>query len=125
MSIFISRPKVNTVAVAQVPPQVVRAAKLIAAMLPALDAATRAALSEVDQANLPAPDLRPRLEFPERVSLPNTLAPIEKLKVEVLAEIAAAPCFIENTPAFHAQLEALMQAPTLREAARERKNLIA
>src|SRR5437667_6257706 len=100
MSIFISRPKVNTVAVAQVPSQVVRAAKLIATMLPALDAATRAALSEIDQANLPVPALRPRLEFPERVSLPNTLAPIEALKAAALAEIAAAPCYIENTHAF-------------------------
>ena len=73
MSIFVSRPKVNTVAVAQVPPQVVRAAKLIAAMLPALDAATQAALSEIDQANLPVPALMPRLEFPKRVSLPTSL----------------------------------------------------
>src|SRR5260370_36989268 len=89
-----------------------------------LDAAARAALMHLAQADGPLSDLTPRLEFPTCMSLPNPLSPIEKLKTSALAEIAAAPCFIENTHAFHAQLEALMKAPTLNAAARERKNLI-
>jgi hypothetical protein len=104
---------------------VVRAAKLIAAMRPALDAAVREALMHIPRADEPLSNLTPRVEFSSCISLPDTLLPIEKLKTTTLAEIAAAPCFIGNTHAFRAQLEALMKAPTLSDAARERKNLIA
>jgi hypothetical protein len=125
MSIFVSRPKVNKIAIAQVPPQAVRAAKLIASLRPQLNEASRTALSQIDDASMRVPHLVSDLDFRQRVSLPDTLASLEKLKTATIVEIASAPSYIADADGFRVQLGVLMQTRSVDEATRERKKLLA